>query len=524
MEIANDNKLYISGDDFLKKYPKIYRNAQSSRQLVDLMKLTTNDYVYMKCQKDKSWTTATGKSKRDDKIFILKNIIDLCIKNTRKKIGKTPLRNLINDNIEINDNIKINDNIEIDDNIKINDNIEIDNNIKINGGKKTVDDNNNIENNNIENNNILPDILNLNDNEKFKDDNGNILDIETRGERDFDKVFFKAMDVSTSLNALHLINSLIRKTSAFKINIDYTYFYINKQKYTYLTYQGLLHFIFVSRIESVSKYIKWASKIVYTVQMGADNDKNHLIADMKGISYETVQKLFACCANAISCIYLTHLNTVQQLKTVMNINDTYPLDSIVCKCGFSKDFIERKNGHKSEFKKIIEHVTFQLLIYCLIDPVQLSQAESELKNFLLPYKFEWDNKDELYIIPKQQLNSIKTYFKTIGQAFSGHNAQFQSNVAELNKQILTIESDNNNLIAEKNHQIKSLQTQLLYEAELFKEQQEKTNLRHQYDLELFKEQLDKKDLVIQNLETQHKFELLQFKCKELETQLKYLST
>lgn len=69
--------------------------------------------------------------------------------------------------------------------------------------------------------------------------------------------------------------------------------------------------------------------------MGSDDDKNQLIADIKGVSYETVQNLFAFCANAISCIYLTHLNTVQNLKTIMNINDTYAVDFIVCKCGFS---------------------------------------------------------------------------------------------------------------------------------------------------------------------------------------------
>ena len=89
------------------------------------------------------------------------------------------------------------------------------------------------------------------------------------------------------------------------------------------------------------------------------------------------------------------------------------------------------------------------------------------------------------------------------QAF-GHNAQFQSNVTELNKQILTIESNNNNLIAEKENQIKSLQIQRQHDIELFKEQLQQKDLiiqqkdlQIQYEAKILNEQLEKKDMLIQ---------------------------
>jgi len=51
--------------------------------------------------------------------------------------------------------------------------------------------------NNTEINNIskVPSLLKLNDNEKFKDDNGNVLQIEVRGERLHNKCFFRVKDV-----------------------------------------------------------------------------------------------------------------------------------------------------------------------------------------------------------------------------------------------------------------------------------------------------------------------------------------
>lgn len=93
-----------------------------------------------------------------------------------------------------------------------------------------------------------PPILNLEDNEMFKDDKGNVLNIEVRGERDHKKCYFKVKDVSEAFGMPNLNSSLLHHTSNHKINIDYYYFNCNNnnkyKKELFLTYQGLLKVLF----------------------------------------------------------------------------------------------------------------------------------------------------------------------------------------------------------------------------------------------------------------------------------------
>ena len=54
-----------------------------------------------------------------------------------------------------------------------------------------------------------PNIIFLKDDEKFKDDNGNVIEIETRGERDVDTAYFKVKDVMVSFDMENLYKNII---------------------------------------------------------------------------------------------------------------------------------------------------------------------------------------------------------------------------------------------------------------------------------------------------------------------------
>ena len=102
-----------------------------------------------------------------------------------------------------------------------------------------------------------PELLDIDDNEKFKDKNGNIIEIEIRGERNHKNCYFKVKDVSDGFNMPNLNSSLLHKTeNNYEYNKHYKYFTVQKmgkihinenKKYLYLTYLGMLKVLFASR-------------------------------------------------------------------------------------------------------------------------------------------------------------------------------------------------------------------------------------------------------------------------------------
>ncbi len=94
-----------------------------------------------------------------------------------------------------------------------------------------------------------PPMLHLLEHEKFQDDDGNVLKIETRGERKHYAIFFKVHDVSKAFDIVYLYDSLVKKDRSYTHITDYVYFICEKtdnvrntttKKELFLTYTGML--------------------------------------------------------------------------------------------------------------------------------------------------------------------------------------------------------------------------------------------------------------------------------------------
>lgn len=53
----------------------------------------------------------------------------------------------------------------------------------------------------------------------------------------------------------------------------------------------MLRVLFVSRNNKTTKFVSWATKILFAVQLGSIEQKNELVSNIKGVSYETIQEL-----------------------------------------------------------------------------------------------------------------------------------------------------------------------------------------------------------------------------------------
>ena len=210
MEIVKLNDIeYINCDEFFKKAPIYCKDSRNGRELIKNKKI--KDFIYVRLKENK-WIITDGKSYKYDKILFKKSFID-----TIK---------------EITEPIIIDDKYE-----------------------------------------TAPDIIHLDNNEKFRDNEGNILEIETLGDREVNSIYFKVKDVMNGFNMDRLNDILQDKNKCYNENVDYKYFMINREinnkikmkKELYLTLKGFLRVIHVSRNN------KFNHKNIYIIKKWLDN-------------------------------------------------------------------------------------------------------------------------------------------------------------------------------------------------------------------------------------------------------------
>ena len=394
--ISIDNINYILGDYILKNAPIYSKGCRSSRDLVRTKKIDASKFSYVRKIND-TWIKSDGKSVKFDKVIINATII--------KTIPE------------------------------------------LNNKNEIINDDNGIEK--------APNIINLNDDEKFKDNNGNILEIETRGEREYNKIYFKVKDVATCFNMTNLYTTLIGINSGYEINKDYKYYICNNlcnsQKNTntntniknkinkelYLTYTGIIRLFCISRSPNIENFQKWAFEKLFTIQMGTIDQKQQLTSHMLGVSIKAVKQVFNKNISTIPCIYLLNLNTVDKLRNTFNIPNTFNDDMIVCKFGCSKDIESRMKDHQSTYGKL-NNVDLNLLMFAYIDPQFIFDAETNIKDYLHQYLYKYESYNELIIINPKLIKNIKNQYDMIQNKYSGHIKELLLQIKELeNKLSLT---------------------------------------------------------------------------------------
>ena len=320
-----------------------------------------------------------------------------------------------------------------------------------------------LESNNDENENDtieqVPRILLLDDREKFRDNDGNIVEIETRGSKKYNDIYFKVAHVSKGFNMKYLNKVLTNKSrDGYVRNVDYKNFLIasindgqettNKNNKTslYLTYNGLVKVLMVSRNKNVERFQEWAIKTLFTIQMGKEEDKVELGTKILGISEKTYRALFSKCANKLPSIYLIYLGNVKELRKTFEIDDSFPDDSGVYKYGFTDDLGRRMGEHETKYGKL-ENVKLVLTTFHGIDPQYLREAEHDIKEECNAYEInlQTEGYKELIVLNKKQLEHVTKNYGRIGRDYMGHTAELQQQIRELKDEILKLNYENDRL-------------------------------------------------------------------------------
>ena len=315
-----------------------------------------------------------------------------------------------------------------------------------------------------------PPILLLNDEEKFKDADGNSLEVEVRGERHPDKIFFYGKDIASILSVEKIKDILINHTSSYEEGIHYKKF-IHSQAGTtrleadkkitrttiFLTYRGLIRML-MTRRDPISKlFEEWAINILFTHQLGTTEQKEELVSTLIGSSVESVREFLSSSPSKYSELYLICIGKASDLKDSLQLKNTYLENDLVFKFGFTDDLSRRLNEHKNKFSKIIG-TNISVVLHSPIDPKFLSKAEMELKKYFQDEEacIEHSVYKELVVLSEKRVKGVRREFKDICYKYAGCMDRVQAEINKL-KESFETEKKTREKEVEQEHRIKQIE-------------------------------------------------------------------
>jgi hypothetical protein len=203
-----------------------------------------------------------------------------------------------------------------------------------------------------------PEILVLEDVEKFKNKDGYIFNIEVRGERNYNKCYFLVKDISDCFELPNLDNTLLNKDGNFMIDLHYKYFTVIKndsiqkktsKKCLFLTYKGIMKILFSSRTGNAESFQDWATEKLFTIQLGTKQQKDELASELIGVNSETIKNVFRTNASKTPCVYLYLIGNAKNL-----LDGNYTNDDMLCKFGCTNNLPRRA----SENEKTLLYFSF----------------------------------------------------------------------------------------------------------------------------------------------------------------------
>jgi hypothetical protein len=312
-----------------------------------------------------------------------------------------------------------------------------------------------------------PEILELNDEEKFKDKDGNILEIEVRGERNCKKCYFKVKDVSDGFIMPNLQDTIldIKLKDGYIVDEHYKFFYCQKtgggckniiKKTLFLTYEGIIRLLYVSHSPNAKYFRIWATEKLFAIQLGSEDDKLVLVKTMfGGASVRAIKETFKTCSDKTPCIYLYIIGHADQLLKC----ELYR-GKLLLKYGFTDDLPRRSSEHERTFKKLFSIDHIELICYSVIDPKYISDAERSISHYFNADKIVYDDYKELIVLSMTDIDKAKEHYRLVKNSYIGCYREMQDRIDKLelklkdkDMEIIVMKKDNEMSLIKKDHEL-----------------------------------------------------------------------
>ena len=312
----------------------------------------------------------------------------------------------------------------------------------------------------------VPAILDFEDSERFKDCDGNIFEIETRGERNKNKIYFKVKDVMKVFDISNL-NQIIVNSGQYKLDTHYKIFVIhirqinsfididrhkslhNKssknrifKKEQFLTYKGLLKVIFTFNSNKIEAFQDWIEERLFSLQLGSVEEKIELGTSILGITSQTYKDVFETYTSKFPCIYLLSLGKTEKIKNVFNITGNIEDDTIIYKYGFAGNLDKTLEQYSLNYGNM-GIINLNLIIFYYIDPKFVNEAEGKIRDFCSVFetKLTIEGECDLMGLNGTELSFVKDYYSFIGVRYAGLSVELQTEIRRLDLKISKLQTE-----------------------------------------------------------------------------------
>ena len=271
-----------------------------------------------------------------------------------------------------------------------------------------------------------PPIISLEEYEKFRDEDGNVFEVEVRGVRDVKKIFFKGRDLEKVFKMVNLRNNAQKDRTVYKENVDYVYFHVsseNSNRYCFQTthegnrlrkmffsYDGFMLAIYRSNSGNAYRFRNWANKVVYTAHVGTSDQRIEQAIEMLGANADIVKEVFRTCVAKVPCVYLFHIGKVVEMQSYPDLNQFS--SGMLFKYGRTDNLSRRLGEHMGTFGTL-EGSRFKLSYWSPINVNNVVTAESQLSTFFDDKKIAFLNHNEVVLLSRDDLKSVKEKYLEI---------------------------------------------------------------------------------------------------------------
>ena len=359
-----------------------------------------------------------------------------------------------------------------------------------------------------------PPVLVLKSAEKFKDVNGRVIEIETRGERVHNRIFFKVKDVAAGFGMANLSHSILNKTSDYHVNKHYRCFITtqltkdeshrnkntNTAKELFFTYNGIVKVLFCSNTGSGDLFVDWAMQKLFALHLGTAEQKATLATElMAGADVKSIKQVIGASSAPLSAIYLFCIGRASAL--LPDSGDKYAADDFIYKFGYTCDIKRRTQEHAKTFAEEFG-ANITLPIFSVIDKYYISEAESRIARHFdgLDAKLEYKNYDELVVLNKKKLANTADVYSMLQRNYAGDKA---TELLAAKKEMEDAVHREEVSAIKREHEMDKRQREIekemnQKEREIIQQERELENKRHELEMAMIKNghEMERKDFAL----------------------------
>jgi hypothetical protein len=125
----------------------------------------------------------------------------------------------------------------------------------------------------------------LTESEMFRNSNGEVCEVEVRGERTWTGCYFRAIDIGRVFGNKRLSNDITNVKSCYEVGEDYVRLPTEGvslvcSESIYFTYLGLSRWLCRSHNKETRHYLEWMMRTLFTVQFGTMESKQQLASEI----------------------------------------------------------------------------------------------------------------------------------------------------------------------------------------------------------------------------------------------------